>query len=263
MSDKKMVIGLTGLFAAVIIIMLLLIPVEKKNEYYQKWGELAVLAETDERAKFAIDNAELYPEYWFNMLYNEESFEFAYNYPFMKDNYKNMAFTDEELNGSEVPALYMDDVRWVYEDPSIKSQGCAAVAITMASLYVNHNNAVDPVKVVTFADEMGCYGLGGIDQANVTEIMEHFGMTVEEHIFDKENGEKVTEAELKAAVDTEGAAVMAAVRGETFGNHAFILRGYDDNGFYINDPANHERTAVQWDFEVFENELVQYWVVTD
>lgn len=263
MSDKKMVIGLTGLFAAVIIIMLLLIPVEKKNEYYQKWGELAVLAETDERAKFAIDNAELYPEYWFNMLYNEESFEFAYNYPFMKDNYKNMAFTDEELNGSEVPALYMDDVRWAYEDPSIKSQGCAAVAITMASLYVNHNNAVDPVKVITFADEMGYYGLGGIDQANVTEIMEHFGMTVEEHIFDKENGEKVTEAELKAAVDTEGAAVMAAVRGETFGNHAFILRGYDDNGFYINDPANHEKTAVQWDFEVFENELVQYWVVTD
>ena len=265
MSDKKMVIGLSGLFAAVIIIMLLLIPVEKKHEYYEKWGKLAVLAETDERAKFAIENADLYPQIWFDLLYSssEDTFDFAYRYPFCKDNYKTMSFTEEELNSDEVPALYMDDARWAYEDYGILTQGCVALTITMANLYVNHNDAVDPVKVIDYANEMGYSGLGGIDQANVTEIMEHFGITSEEHIFDKENGEKVTEDELKAAVDMENTVVMAAVRGETFGNHALIIKGYDENGFYINDPADSERTAAQWDFEVFENELVRYWVVTD
>lgn len=263
MSDKKMVIGLSGLFAAVIIVMLLLIPVEKKREYYQKWGKLAELAETDERAKFAIDNSELYPETWFKMLYDDEEFELAYNYPFMKDNYQNASFTEEELNSEDVPALYMNDLRWYYENPAIKHQGCAAVSITMVNLYLNHNDAVDPVNVTSYADEMGYYGLGGISQENISEIMEYFGLTAEEHIFDKRNGEKVTETELKAAADTEGAVVMAAVRGRTFGEHSLIIRGYDENGFYINDPASPEKTSMQWDFEVFENELVRYWVVTD
>ena len=265
MSDKKMVIGLLGLFLAVIIIMLLLIPVEEKHEYYLKWGELAVRAETDERAKFAIDNSELYPQEWFNLLYSnsEDIFDFAYRYPFCKDNYKNMSFTDEELNSEEVPAVYMNDVRWVYEDYGILTQGCAAVTITMANLYINHNDAVDPVKINDYANEMGYSGLGGIELENIADIMEHFGIIAEEHVFDKENGEKITESELKAAVDMENAVVMAAVRGGTFGNHALIIRGYDENGFYINDPADAERTAAQWDFDVFENELVCYWVVTD
>lgn len=263
MSDKKMVFGLSVLFAAVIIIMLLLIPVEKKHEYYQKWGKLAVLAETDERAKFAIENAELYPEYWFKMLYNEDDFELAYNYPFMKDSYKTASFTDEELNSEEVPALYMDDLRWFYEDPGIRSQGCVAVTVTMANLYLNRNGDVDPVKVVNYADETGCYDLGGINQENVVDILQHFGMSAEEHIINRNNGEKITENELKTAVDTEGAVIMAAVKGDTFGRHALIIRRYDENGFYINDPASPEKTAKQWDFSVFENELTRYWIITD
>lgn len=266
MSDKKMVFGLTGLFAAVIIIMLLLIPIEKKHEYYQKWGELAVRAETDERAKFAIDNADLYPEIWFRMLYSESesTFDFAYNYPFNKDNYKSMTFTDEELNSEEIPAVYMNDTRWSYElGGAVKTDGCVAVSVTMANLYLNHDSSVDPVKIISYASEMGYFGLGGIGQENVSDIMTHFGMTSEEYVFDKKNGEKITESELKSAVDTEDAVVIAAVQGGTFGNHALIIRGYDENGFYINDPADPQKTASQWSFEVFENELVRYWVVTD
>lgn len=266
MSDKKMVFGLTGLFAAVIIIMLLLIPVEKKHEYYQKWGELAVKAETDERARFAIDNEELYTDYWLKMLYsdNEEIFDFAYKYPFNKDNYKHMTFTDEELNSDEIPAVYMDDLRWSYEmNGAVKSQGCAAVALTMANLYLNHNSDVDPVKILDYADEMGYYGYGGIDQKNISDVIAHFGMTADEHVFDKDNDEKVTESELKSAIDTEETVVIAAVQGETFGNHALVIRGYDENRFFINDPADPEKTAKQWDFQVFENELVRYWVVTN
>lgn len=266
MSDKKMIFGLIGLFAAVIVIMLLLIPVEKKHEYYQKWGDLAVKAETDERAKFVIDNAELYPEYWFEMLYSESEskFDFAYNYPFYKDSYKTMTFTDEELNCNEIPEIYMNDTRWAYEmNGAVKTEGCVAVSITMANLYLNHNGDVDPVKIISYANEMGYFGLGGIDQENVSNIIEHLGMLSEEHILDKNNGEKITESELRATVDTEGAVIIVAVNGETFGNHALVIRGYDENGFYINDPASPEKTAMKWEFKVFENELVRYWIVTN
>ena len=258
-----MVAGLSGLFAAVIVVMLLLIPVEKKHEYYQKWGKLAVLAETDERAKFAIDNAELYTEYWFNLLYDEDDFELAYNYPFLKDGYMNMTFTDEELNSEEVPAVYLDDPRWVYEDEYIKSQGCVAVAITMANLYLNHNSNADPIKIINYAVEIDKIDFGGIEQDGISDIIEHFGMTSEEHILDVENGERISESELKSAVDIDGTVLMVGLRGETFGSHVLIVRGYDNNGFYVNDPADPENTAVQWVFEVFENELVSYWVISN
>lgn len=258
---KKTIISLSVLYAAVIIIMLVLIPVEQKNEYYKNWGSLAVRAETDERARFAIENYELYPEQWFKMLYNDEDFELAYNYPFMQDSYENMSFTEDELN-SPVPALYMDDPRWVYEDLSIKSFGCAALTITMANLAVRHNSEADPVKVLNYAAEMGYYGFGGIDMNFVYDILTHFGLSAEEHFFDRDKGERITETELKSAVDTENSIVMAAVNGETFGNHAVIIRGYDENGFYINDPADPENTEAVWDFSVFENELSYYWLIS-
>lgn len=259
---KKTVISLAVLYAAVIIIMLALIPVEQKNEYYKKWGKLAVRAETDERARFAIENRELYSDLWFNLLYNDEDFELAYNFPFMQNSYANMSFTEEELHSKSAPALYMDDIRWVYEDLSIKSQGCVAVSITMANLAVKHNSEVDPVKVIDYATEMDYYGFGGIDTDAICDILDHFGMSVEEHFFDKDKGEKITEAELKAVLDSENSVVMASFQGDTFGNHALILRGYDDNGFYLNDPADPDNTAKVWDFSAFENELDCYWIIS-
>lgn len=259
---KKTIISLSVLYAAVIIIMLALIPVEQKNEYYKKWGSLAVRAETDERARFVIENRELYPDQWFNMiLYSNEDFEFAYNYPFMQDSYENMSFTEDELN-SPAPALYMDDPRWVYEELSIKNYGCAALTITMANLAVRHDSGVDPVKVVNYAVEMGYYGFGGVDMVSVYDILTHFGLSAEEHFFDRNNGERITESELKSAVDTENSIVMAAVSGVTFGDHALIIRGYDENGFYINDPADPDNTEAVWDFSVFENELTYYWLIS-
>lgn len=257
---KKTVISLAVLYAAVIIIMLALIPVDRKNQLYQEFGALAVRAETDERAAFAIENRELYPDYWFGLLYDDATFEMAYNYPFKKNSYQNLVYTDEELGG--VPALYMDDERWIYEDYGVRIQGCAAVAVTMAYIGVRHDSQLDPIKVVNYANEMGWCSLGGIRQENISDILTYFGMSAEEHFFDCDNGESVTEAELKAALDRENSVVMAAVHGRTFGNHALIIRGYDEKGFYINDPANPENTAKVWDFSLFENELSYYWVIS-
>lgn len=258
---KKTVISLAVLYAAVIIIMLALIPVERKNQLYEQWGKLAVLAETDERARFAIENRELYSDFWFEKLYSDDYFELAYNSPFMQDNYNNMSFTDAEL-AADVPALYMDDARWVYESPEIMLFGCVPVTITMAYIGVKHNSDVDPIKVKSYAEEMGWYDFGGIDQVAVNDILTYYGLSAEEHFFDADNGEKITEAELKAALDSENSVVMAAVRGDTFGNHALIIRGYDENGFYINDSADPDNTAAVWDFSVFENELVYYWIIS-
>lgn len=258
-SNKKTAIVVSAVFAVILAVMLLLIPLELKNQKYEKWGKLAELAETDERAQFIIDNEELYPEDVLRYVNDEDEFDYIYNYPFFKDSYKTMSFTDEELNGVDVPALYMYDKRWAYENAGeVKYLGCAAVSITMANLYVNHNSNIDPVKVMNYSDEMEYTALGGINEIYINSILEHFGISYKEYIFD----EPITETELKAALDNENTVIMAAMHGDTFGGHALIVRGYDENGFYINDPADEENTAQAWDFDVFANELGRYWEIS-
>lgn len=259
--SKKTVIPICSVIAAVVIAMLLLIPIDKKNQLYEKWGSIAELAETDKRAQFIIDNEELYPENILAVLRsNSDKIDYVYNYPMLKDSYKTMSFTDSELNGDTVPAVYMSDPRWAYEDDGcVYQSGCAAVSLTMANLYLNHNSDVDPVLIMRYADQMGYYGLGGINETDICSIMDKFGMKYEERII--EDGGALTEAELKEAVNRESSVVMAAVHGDTFGNHAMIIRGCDENGYYINDPADEEKTAQTWDFPVFADELVRYWII--
>lgn len=258
-SNKKTAIVVSAVFAVILAVMLLLIPLELKNQKYEKWGKLAELAETDERAQFIIDNEELYPEDVLRYVYDEDDFDYIYNYPFLKDSYKTMSFTDEELNSTEVPALYMDDKRWAYEQGGVvRSYGCAAVSITMANLYVNHNSAVDPVKIMTYAEDMEYTGLGGIVETNINSILDHFGISYTETVLEK----PLTESELKALLDNKETAVMAAMHGDTFGGHALIIKGYDEKGFYINDPASEETTEQPLDFEILEKEMGRYWVIS-
>ena len=258
-SNKKTAIVVSTVFAVILAVMLLLIPLELKNQKYEKWGVLAELAETDQRAQFIIDNEELYPDDVLSYVYDEDEFDYIYNYPFFKDSYKTMSFTDEELNSAEVPELYMDDKRWAYEqNGEVRSYGCAAVSITMANLYVNHNSDVDPVKIMNYADDMGYTGLGGIIATNINSILDYFGISYTEYILEK----PLTESELKALLDNKDTVIMAAMNGETFGGHALIIKGYDENGFYINDPASEENTAQILDFEILKNEMGRYWIIS-
>lgn len=258
-SNKKTAIVVSVVFAVILAVMLLLIPLELKNQKYEKWGALAELAETDERAQFIIDNEELYPDNVLRYVHDEDEFDYIYNYPFYKDSYKTMSFTNEELNSDSVPELYMNDKRWAYEqDGLIKYHGCVAVSITMANLYVNHNPDVDPVKVMTYAADMEYTGLGGINENNINSILDYFGITYTENILEK----PLTKSELKAMLDNKDTVIMAAIHGEAFGNHALIIRGYDENGFYINDPASEENTAQVLDFGILEKEMDRYWEIS-
>ena len=156
--NKKSIIMFSILGVAIVLICFPLIHIESRRAYYDKWGELAALAETDERARFIIENEELYPQDILNLYYRKNDyFDFVYEYPFHKDDYANMSYTEKELNSDTVPALYMIDSRWAYEDNCrVRVYGCAAVSISMASLYLTHDTCVDPVKIMRYADDMGC-----------------------------------------------------------------------------------------------------------
>lgn len=265
-NNKKSIIVFLIVFVLMVAVLLLLIPLQKKNELKEKWGSLAVLAETDERAKFIIENEELYPEEIIDMFYtNEKNLDFVYNYPLHKDDYQSMSFTEEELNCEGVPALYMDDLRWGYETIDgayIKSTGCMAVSLTMANLYLNHNSNVDPIKVALVAEENDNVGIfGGINNDKLQTVIDQLGMASVVNDYTKDM-EKVSTADIetiKSIIDS-GHVCLAGMVGDTFGVHALIIREVTEDGkIRINDPASPERTEKIWDFEQLEPEIYYLW----
>ncbi len=259
--SKKNVIAFSVLGVIIVLICIPLVYVEKRRAYYDKWGELAVLAETDERAKYIIDNTDMYSKEILKYFYsNPDEFDFVYNYAFHKNDYNNMEYTQAELNSESVPALYMDDPRWRYKTIGgdyIKNQGCVAVSLTMAYLWLVGRNT-DPYKISMIAEEVDGIGfLGGITDEKISDICDVLGLNVEVHRY-SENREKTAHAnfdEIKSILDN-GHVIMAGMAGETFGVHAIIIKGYSGDKVFINDSASPENTAKAWEFDEIEAELM-------
>ena len=273
MNKKNILIGV--IIAVVIIMMIaamvLLIPMDKHNREIRTYGDLAVAAETDERARYIIDNIEEYPDFLIDTYYKynaekkQQFIEFFYEYPFHKNDYKNLTFTEEELNCDSIPRLFMKDTRWGYERIGkgyIFSYGCAAVGITMANLYLTHRSNVDPLLIAELVDEMGAAApFGGINSLHVREICEAVGLTCDEFIYDKDvGGSGEADPEYIRNAVNNGHAVMLGMVGETFGGHAVIIRSLDEDGtMYINDPGNPDNCEKAWSFEELKPEIYYIW----
>ena len=164
----------------------------------------------------------------------------------------------------------MIDYSWGYEDDRIIStDGCAFVSVTMANLYLNHNSNVDPVKAMRFATQQGFRGDNlGIKSESIPTLCEEYDLNCVEYRFDTDDEDQViwenriTEEQLKNALDKENTVILASMAGLYFGNHAIIIRGYDENGFYINDPDNEEYTSNPQTFEIIQKELYRYCEIT-
>lgn len=267
MSKKSVIVfSLLGVF--IVLICITLIWVEKRRTYYDKWGELAVLAETDERAKYIIDNPEMYSEEILKYFYSlPDEFDFVYDYAFHKDDYNSMEYTSDELNNESIPALYMDDPRWRYQtigSDYIRDYGCVAVSLTMAYLKLTGNSDIDPYKIGIIAEEIDGIGIfGGITDEKIPDICGKIGLKVDMHRY-SENREKTSHADfelIKSLLD-QGHVIMAGMAGETFGVHAIIIKGYSENQIFINDPASPENTAKSWSFDDIEPELMYLYDIS-
>ena len=274
-QQKKSAIMILAIFAVIIIVMVLLIPVEKKNQRYEQFGRLAEVAETDERADYIIEHYEEYPEYITQMFYSnpndEETLDFVYNYVFCKNNYANMSYTEGELNAEDVPILYMRDERWAYErigdtDSIIGTDGCAYTCLTMAYISLTGNGDIDPVALANFSyyNKLAGKISPGLLIKKVGEVCDAMGLKGEYYNYDPdEGGTPIESADEIAELWGEDKVLFVGMSGETFGNHALIIREIDGDTIYFNDPASEKKTAQDWNFEDFKSEIIGIWVISD
>lgn len=275
MDNKKTALTV-GITYIVIIAVLLIIEFVPGVRYQKTFSEMT----TEERyasiddpygyGKAISENIGLYPDDILSLYDFEEAdmdeLRFVYDYPVHNNDYMNMSFKDEELNCTEIPELYMSDPRWGYErfgGNFIKTNGCSCVCLTMANLYLNHNAEADPVKVAIAAEEHNAITAfsTGISSSKIEEIAADFGMNAEAYdCYDTDY--RLTEEELKAALDKEDTVVLLNEMGETFGAHMVVVSGYDENGYRIIDPGNKEHTEKTWSFDELSAELAYFWKVT-
>jgi hypothetical protein len=188
---------------------------------------------------------------------NEEMYDFAENYT-NREEYQGKAIdlSDSYETGS-VPLLMQWDKRWGYDsygDAMIGLAGCGPTCMAMAYLYFTDDLGMNPRKMAEYAQDGGYHSEEGTSWSFWTEGANGLGLT----------GEQIplSEDRMKAVLDQGGLVVCSMAPGDfTTTGHFILLRGYDVNGFLVNDPNRKKNSQRQWDYETLSGQIKNLWAV--
>ena len=191
---------------------------------------------------------------------NEEAADYVKCYP-ERENYKNQPIDlTNELQADEVPLLMQWDKRWgynAYGNNMIGLAGCGPVCLTMAYLHFTGDTAMTPREMAVFANDNGYYtGKTGTKWSLWTAGAEKLGLTGEELPLD--------ENVMKQMLDMGKLIVCSVGPGDfTTEGHFILIRGYDGNGFYVNDPNRRSNSEKQWDYDTLQGQILNLWALSE
>lgn len=197
-----------------------------------------------------------YPEELKELLeQNEEAYDFVKDYP-NRDAYKGK---DIDISGDckegSVPLLMQWDKRWGYDlygDAMIGIAGCGPTCMTMAYVYHTGDTQMNPRSMAEFAQENGFHTADGTSWDFWTLGASALGLY----------GEVISLSEnaMKGVLDAGGVIVCSMAPGDfTTTGHFILLRGYDENGFFVNDPNREKNSGKQWDYDTLASQIKNLW----
>lgn len=197
-----------------------------------------------------------YPEALLEMLEkNEETYEFVTEYPNRADYMGKEIDIAKECQGQEVPLLMQWDLRWGYDNygaEMIGVAGCGPTCMTMAYVHLTGDTSMNPRKMAEYAYENGFYTEAGTSWNFFTEGAADLGLYGNEI--------PLGEGQMKGVLDNGGVIVCSMRPGDfTTTGHFILIRGYDENGFYVNDPNSRKNSERQWDFETLSPQIKCLW----
>lgn len=186
---------------------------------------------------------------------NEETRAFVENYPNRAD-YMNLEIDlAEEILDGEVPLFMQWDMRWGYEaygDNIIALAGCGPTCLSMAYVYLTGDLEGNPREMARYAEEEGFHTKEGTDWSLWTVGVKDLGLVGEELSLE--------EGKIVSALDNGGLVVCSMRPGDfTRTGHYILIKGYDKNGFYINDPNSVANSERQWNYEDIKGQIKNLW----
>jgi hypothetical protein len=123
----------------------------------------------------------------------------------------------------------------------------------MAAIYLLGDTSMNPKWMADFATENG-YSANGHGSAWTLFSVgaAQLGMQVSEISLNEET--------MKQNLDEGGVIVCIVGPGDfTYGGHFILIRGYDDEGFIVNDPNSYTNSAKRWSFDTLRPQIRDLW----
>lgn len=186
-----------------------------------------------------------------------ETYDYVMGYS-QRDKYKGKRIDlTEDVEEGEVPLLLQWDKRWGYDnygDKLIGAAGCGPTCMSMAYIYLTGDTEKNPREMAEFANENGYNTEAGTKWDFFTEGATILGLEGSEM--------SVTEDGMKAALDYGNVIICSMKPGDfTKGGHFIVIRGYDRNGFWVNDPNSRINSEKQWDYDTLRYQIKGAWSI--
>ena len=237
------------------------VKVQKPVDYTlnQALNQLEKMISTDERYETIIDHADEYPEkLLINLANNPEMISFVADYQGYSADTGKAVLSEEELK-QKYPLFLQWDKRWGYlsygDESCIAISGCGPTTLSMAVVALTGNEDATPAAIAKFAMDEGYYMYGtGTKWSLMTDGAAAYGVDSEQI--------NISKNEIMQHLD-EGNIVICSMRNGDFttGGHFIMLYGYDDEGFYVNDPFCVYRSGMKWDYDRIRNQMKAVWAM--
>ena len=188
---------------------------------------------------------------------NEETLDFVRSYPDRADYIGQPIDLSGDYVSGEVPLLFQWDKRWGYDtygNGMIALEGCGPTCLSMVYLYFTGDTTMNPREMAKFASENGYYSPEGTSWSLWTEGVGRLGLS----------GEllSLSESSMKHALDA-GSLIICSMRPGDFttSGHFILIRGYDEKGFFVNDPNRRSNSEKQWGFERLSGQIKNLWSI--
>lgn len=236
-------------------------PVERHPS--QITADLKINAGTSALAAEIYENRNKYPEtLLFAYLNNPEMEEFVAGYldahpatmQGIPDSSENI-LTMDELS-QDYPLFLQWDKRWGYApygSSVIGLSGCGPTCLSMVLFSLKEDPAMTPIQVAAFSEENGYYVEGsGTAWSLMTDGAAQLGLSAKELSLD--------ESVMKAALDAGNPIICSMGPGDfTTQGHFIMIYGYDEDGFWVNDPNCIARSSQPWTFERLRGQIKNLW----
>lgn len=228
-------------------------PVRRTEKEVQ--SRLEELAKQDREFEEILKNMEDYPDVYLAALANNpEMLEYVKGYP---DHIGNASGELSKKEKNEKYPLFLQwDSRWGYASyggSSIGISGCGPACLAMVSYALTRDVSMTPLKTAQYSEEQGYYVEGtGTSWNLMTSGAAAFGISGNEL--------PLSEDRMKQELDSGHPIICAMGAGDfTTAGHFIMIYGYDEKGFFVNDPNCKARSGKKWSYQELEGQIKNLW----
>lgn len=228
----------------------------RKFETWEAVEKLKEYAAESEMIGAILEDTSRYPDKMLEALANNpEMTDFVAGYP-ASDGSVTGGLNEQEK--SETHPLFLQwDPRWGYasygDGSNIGLAGCGPASLAMALYYLTGNETITPDKIAKYSMENGYYMSGtGTAWILMEDVPQNYGVAVKKPGISGD----VMRAELDA-----GHVLICAMRAGDFtaAGHFIVIYGYDETGFFVNDPNCVDRSRKTWGYDQIGSQIKQLW----